>query len=297
MTKGIKTLTDGFTAFFTQTKAKTKDGAAFAGVLEDLRPTFEGLKTNVEELLKTLTPMLGVLAEAGKLLLQIAGNPIVGYLAKLLAIALPLNAAFRAFNIVVATVKARLLVLKGAIAVNNAAALTGKARFIAYKNAIKLTGGASVGAAAKINALGLAIKAAIGATVVGGIVLGLSFLIEKLISLGQHMDAVREKAANTAQEIRSMGMTEAVMKERETQAALSVLDTLERRGGRYEVQMAVKYALASANEIETLEKAGIPVQRTIFGEGNIMGSDISLRQQHQGILAEATYRQRVIKRR
>ena len=66
MTKGIKTLTDGFTAFFTQTKAKTKDGAAFAGVLEDLRPTFEGLKTNVEELLKTLTPMLGVLAEAGK---------------------------------------------------------------------------------------------------------------------------------------------------------------------------------------------------------------------------------------
>ena len=297
MTKGIKTLTDGFTAFFTQTKAKTKDGAAFAGVLEDLRPTFEGLKTNVEELLKTLTPMLGVLAEAGKLLLQIAGNPIVGYLAKLLAIALPLNAAFRAFNIVIATVKARLLVLKGAIAVNNAAALTGRARFNAYKDAIKLTGGASVGAAAKIKSLGIAIKAAIGATVVGGIVLGLSFLIEKLISLGQHMDAVREKAANAAQEIRSMGMTEAVMKERETRAALSVLDTLEQRGGRYESADGSEVRTrVSKQEIKTLEKAGIPVQRTIFGEGNIMGSDIeSLRQQQQGILAEATYRQRVIK--
>ena len=83
VTKGIKTLTDGFT-FFTQTKAKTKDGAAFAGVLEDLRPTFEA-KTNVEELLKTLTPMLGVLAEAGDCCADCRQR--IGYLAKLLGAA------------------------------------------------------------------------------------------------------------------------------------------------------------------------------------------------------------------
>jgi tape measure domain-containing protein len=88
---GIKTLTDGLNSFFTGAAAKTSGGFAIATELEKLRPTFDGIQKNAAQVGKQLLELAKVALEVGKVFLQIAGNPIVGYLARLYLIFLPLN--------------------------------------------------------------------------------------------------------------------------------------------------------------------------------------------------------------
>jgi tape measure domain-containing protein len=94
LTSGIKTIADGFNAFFTETQAKTTGGMAFAKELEALRPTFEGIQTNLTALIPSFKLFGGVLLNVAKLLATVAGNPITGFLLKVYANVLLVNTVF-----------------------------------------------------------------------------------------------------------------------------------------------------------------------------------------------------------
>jgi tape measure domain-containing protein len=94
MTAGIKTVTDGFNAFFSGQAAQTAQGSAFAKQLSELRPTFDGITANIKALVPSFQLFGGVLLNAAKVLAMIAGNPITGFLAKVYVNALLVNAAF-----------------------------------------------------------------------------------------------------------------------------------------------------------------------------------------------------------
>ena len=274
LTGGIKTLTDGFTAFFTQTAAKTKDGAAFAAVLEDLRPSFEGIKENVIEVTTVLKPMFAALGSVAQKLIEIAGNPVVGYLAKMLAILLPLNAAYRAIMTTIALVKAKMLLLKTAIVLTNAASATGVAKFKLLRIAITLMGGASGKTAIKVRALGVAMKAALGSTVIGGILVGIGLLIEKMISLRAKMDDVKRAAQEASASIASMGRAEAVQTRNQGEADLVTLRGMRARGGPTQASMVA----ASDAERAALERAGVAPTKfrdRANGGGEAQGTTVS----------------------
>lgn len=94
LTNGIKTITDGFNAFFQGVSAKTAGGQAFAAQLESLRPAFEGILNNVKQLLPSLQLFGNALLSVSKLFILIAGNPVTGFLLKVYANVLLLNTAF-----------------------------------------------------------------------------------------------------------------------------------------------------------------------------------------------------------
>jgi tape measure domain-containing protein len=94
LTSGIKTITDGFNAFFTGTQAKTAGGMAFAKELEALRPTFEGIQANLAALIPSFQLFGGVLLNVAKFLATVAGNPITGFLLKVYTNVLLVNTVF-----------------------------------------------------------------------------------------------------------------------------------------------------------------------------------------------------------
>jgi tape measure domain-containing protein len=94
LTSGIKTVTDGFNAFFTGTQAKTAGGMAFAKELEALRPTFEGIQANLAALIPSFQLFGGVLLNVAKFLATVAGNPITGFLLKVYTNVLLVNTVF-----------------------------------------------------------------------------------------------------------------------------------------------------------------------------------------------------------
>jgi tape measure domain-containing protein len=94
LTSGIKTVADGFNAFFTGTQAKTAGGMAFAQELERLRSTFEGLQANITALIPSFQLFGGVLLNVAKVLATVAGNPITGFLLKVYTNVLLVNTAF-----------------------------------------------------------------------------------------------------------------------------------------------------------------------------------------------------------
>jgi tape measure domain-containing protein len=94
LTSGIKTVADGFNAFFTGTQAKTAGGMAFAQELERLRPTFEGLQANITALIPSFQLFGSALLNVAKFLATVAGNPITGFLLKVYANVLLVNTAF-----------------------------------------------------------------------------------------------------------------------------------------------------------------------------------------------------------
>jgi hypothetical protein len=94
LTSGIKTVADGFNAFFTSTQAKTTGGMAFAQELERLRPTFEGLQANITALIPSFQLFGNILVDVAKILATIAGNPITGFLLKVYTNVLLVNTAF-----------------------------------------------------------------------------------------------------------------------------------------------------------------------------------------------------------
>lgn len=94
LTDGIRVAADGFTAFFQGVAAKTPQGAVFAQELERLKPALEGIGNNLRSLLPTFELFGNILLNVGKLLLAIAGNPIVGFLLKVYTNVLLVNAVF-----------------------------------------------------------------------------------------------------------------------------------------------------------------------------------------------------------
>jgi tape measure domain-containing protein len=94
LTSGIKTLTDGFNAFFTDTLAKTEGGAAFAQQLNNLKPSFEGIRANLAALIPSFQTFGQLLLSVTQFLVTLAGNPIVGFLLKVYTNILLVNTAF-----------------------------------------------------------------------------------------------------------------------------------------------------------------------------------------------------------
>ena len=176
-TKGLQTAADGLTAFFNQTMASTREGQAFADQLEGLRSAFDGIKANVQSVLLLFRSFAQALAPVAQLLVNIAGSPVVGYLLRMYAIVLPLSMAYKTLAGVLVVLKARLASVKVAMTLLNAKFVTGAAM--------------SARAALKVRALGLALKGAFGSTIVGAILLGLGFIIEKFMTMG---DKAREAA-------------------------------------------------------------------------------------------------------
>ena len=94
LTSGIKTITDGFNAFFTGTQAKTAGGMAFARELERLKPSLDGIGNNLKQLVPTFQLFGNVLLNAARALAVIVGNPITGFLLKVYANVLLVNTVF-----------------------------------------------------------------------------------------------------------------------------------------------------------------------------------------------------------
>jgi tape measure domain-containing protein len=130
---GLQTLTDGFNAFFTGQAAQTAGGNAFAEQLNNLRPSFEGIRTNLAALIPSLQTFGKLLLSVAQFLASVAGNPITGFLLKVYANVLLVNTAFTLLG-------GRILL--GLIANINAAII----RFVAFGYAINAVGIQTTGA-------------------------------------------------------------------------------------------------------------------------------------------------------
>jgi tape measure domain-containing protein len=301
LTSGIKTVSDGFTAFFTGVNAKTSGGFAIAQELEKLKPTFEGIRSNVTALLPTLQSFASTLLGLGKVFLQIAGNPFIGYLTRVYLSVLPLTIAIRALNLqaLIPLIASFLRAIPAFIAFT-AATVKGATANKALQLSMQLTGQTAGVTAAQIRTVSVALKAAFASTVVLAIVAGIGMIIEKMISLGARMDEVRKKAMGTAESIRSMSQAEA--RQAGNQAAsdvrliqgISQRQQLAGRPGRIAV---------TAQEQAALERAGVTTQSTATRGRGAAGftQSVELTQlrgaidKRQGDFREAEYRQRVEK--
>jgi tape measure domain-containing protein len=94
LTSGIKTVTDGFNAFFSGTQAKTAGGSALARQLNELKPSFDGILSNLKQLIPTFQLLGDILLGVAKAFTVIAGNPITGFLVKVYANVLLVNGVF-----------------------------------------------------------------------------------------------------------------------------------------------------------------------------------------------------------
>jgi tape measure domain-containing protein len=130
---GLQTLTDGFNAFFTGQAAQTAAGNAFAEQLNNLRPSFEGIRTNLAALIPSLQTFGKLLLSVAQFLASVAGNPITGFLLKVYANVLLVNTAFTLLG-------GRILL--GLIVNINAAII----RFVAFGYAINAVGIQTTGA-------------------------------------------------------------------------------------------------------------------------------------------------------
>jgi len=198
LTSGIKTITDGFNAFFTGTQAKTAGGMAFAQELERLKPAFEGIRANVAALMPVLQGFGKTLLEIGKVALQIAGNPLVGYLGRLYLIILPINMALGVLR-GLWTSNALQLVIFNARVANGTSTLT------AFRGMMAATGATATITAGRIRAFSIALQAAFSATAVGLVVVGLGMIAEAFMTAGARADAARQKMSQFADSVKQLG--------------------------------------------------------------------------------------------
>jgi tape measure domain-containing protein len=94
LTNGIKTVADGFKAYFTGQQAATEGGGALAAKLTELTPTFQGLAANaklIAEQLLNAAKVAGFFLETAA---KIIANPLTGWLLKVYTNVLLVNAAF-----------------------------------------------------------------------------------------------------------------------------------------------------------------------------------------------------------
>jgi tape measure domain-containing protein len=287
LTSGLKTVTDGFNAFFTGTNAKTAGGFAFAQELEKLRPTFEGLRTNAIALAQVFGEFAKVALSVGSALLQIAGNPIVGFMAKIYAIMVPLNMALGVMRGLWALNSLQLLLFNARVAM-------GVPTLSAFRGMMQATGATAAVTATSIRTAGLTLRTFFASTGVGLILVGISLLIERFMSINQALADTRAKAIGAAQAIRSMTKTEAILDERKTVSAIKLLETLQTRKRSYEGSTDVSL---TKSEASLLEDVGVPVNKGGVGGGQYMDPTMleSHKQRLETVnLAELRNRQRVI---
>lgn len=245
ISSGVKTLTDGLNAFFTGAAAKTAGGFGIAQELEKLRPAFEGLSKNVGDLAKQFLQMAGVGLEVAKVLLQIAGNPFVGYIARVYAVIVPLNLAFSVFRGLLASTALQFVIF-------NARLLTGTSTLTAFRGMMAATGQTAAATAATI-------RGAFATTGIGLVLVGLGLLIERFSTLSQRMQDVKAKALGAAQAINAMSSTEARREQQVADADVKILEKLLARPNKGQSAVSI-----SQREKDALERAGVRTGRMVI---------------------------------
>lgn len=206
MTSGIKTLTDGFNAFFTGQAAQTTGGNVLAQQLEQLRPAFDGIRNNIAQILPLLQSFGKTALSLGSILLQIAGNPFVGYLARVYLAVLPLTIAIQALNLSALIPLIRnLLAAVPAFVAFTASQLRGMSTLGSFKAATYGLGLTAAATGVKIRLLSGIIKTAFATTVIGVALLGIGMLIEKLMMAGIKADEAKQKMLQFADSVKQAG--------------------------------------------------------------------------------------------
>lgn len=252
LSSGIKTLTDGFNAFFNSTAAKTAGGFAIAQELERLKPAFEGIRANAGQVVQTLGQLARIGLEIGKIFLQIAGNPLVGYLAKLYAIALPINMMLGVMRGLWIANSVQLLLF-------NARVASGTSVLSAFRAMMATTGATASVTAGTIRTAGLTLRTFFAATGVGLVVAGISVLIERFMAMNQALADTKDKALGAAQAIRIMSSTEARRESQVAEADVKVLQRLLARPNKGQGAVAI-----SQQEKEALGRAGVRTGRMVL---------------------------------
>ena len=206
MTSGIKTLTDGFNAFFTGQAAQTTSGNVLAQQLEQLRPAFDGIRNNITQILPLLQSFGKTALSLGSILLQIAGNPFVGYLARVYLAVLPLTIAIQALNLSALIPLIRnLLAAVPAFVAFTVSQLRGMSTLGSFKAATYGLGLTAAATGVKIRLLSGIIKTAFATTVIGVALLGIGMLIEKLMMAGFKADEAKQKMLQFADSVKQAG--------------------------------------------------------------------------------------------
>ena len=305
LTNGIKQVTDGINAFFTNTDAKTAGGFALSQELDKLRPAFQGIQQNVQQVIPVLQQFGKIALQVAQTLLQIAGNPFVGYLARVYLSVLPLTLAIQALNLraLVPMIASFARAIPAFIAFN-AAAIQGATTNKALQMAMYTTGQTAGVTAGQIRTVAIALKAAFASTFVLAVVGGIGMIIEKISSLNAQMERTKQGALNAAQAIRVMSQTEARQAEMQAQGDVKALQnasmqaqvsgpgsTLTRKGFvPLNQQQQEAYARAGLTPVFSIDrKTGKPVQ---LGRVELLRGAIEAR---QGVMRETQARQRTVK--
>jgi murein DD-endopeptidase MepM/ murein hydrolase activator NlpD len=207
MTSGLKAVTDGFNVFFAGQAAQTASGSAFAKQLEALRPTFEGIAANIKQILPLLQSFANTALSLGQVLLQIAGNPFVGYLARIYLSVLPLTMALRVLNLqaLIPLIASFLRAIPAFVAFNTAM-ISGTSANKGLQLAMQLTGQTASVTAGKIRLVGAALATLGTAT----ILLGIGLLIERFMMMKGAIDGVRQSTQQMLGSISGMANSGAV---------------------------------------------------------------------------------------
>jgi tape measure domain-containing protein len=192
VTGGLKTVTDGFKAFFTGQAAQTAGGSAFAKQLEGLRPTFEGIRSNITSLIPIFQNFGKILLAAGQVFLQIASNPFVGYLARVY------------LNVVALTTVINILNLRALIPfiANLARSIYS---VVAFGVQCTLAGQKAVFFDLMVRTLGTTLRTFFAATAVGIILVGIGLIAEAFVTAGARADAARQKMSQFADSVKQLG--------------------------------------------------------------------------------------------
>ena len=286
LTSGLKTVTDGFNAFLTGTNAKTAGGFAFAQELEKLRPTFEGLRTNAIALAQVFGEFAKVALSVGSALLQIAGNPIVGFMAKIYAIMVPLNMALGVMRGLWALNSLQLLLFNARVAM-------GVPTLSAFRGMMKATGATAAVTATSIRTAGLTLRTFFASTGVGLILVGISLLIELFMSMNQTLADTRAKALGAADAIRAMSQTEARQASQQYGRQAQSLKGLSREieEGKMKGKAWIE---VTKEQAEALKSAGVTasdVRGSLQVQPMLVGGAY---QKVEGLAAEARHRVRVL---
>jgi tape measure domain-containing protein len=274
LTAGIKQISDGFNAFFASTAAQTSGGFAIAQELERLRPAFDGIGQNVSALVSQLGQFARIGLEVGKVLLQIAGNPFVGYLARVYINILALTTAIQILNL------RALIPMIANFARSTYALITFTVQCIRAGQAVQVTG--------------LMLRTFFATTGVGLVIVGIGLLTERFMSMNQALADTQAKALGAAQAIRSMSQTEARVEGQRIARNTRDLQNLQKSKESYKLG-GEEVVPVQGDMAKRLQEGGVGVRRDLLGRTFIPKTSVTaeiLRQ--QGLQSEAETRQRQI---
>lgn len=264
LTSGIKTVTDGFKAFFTGQAAQTAGGSVFAKQLEALRPAFEGIAANIKQILPLLQSFASTALSLGQALLQIAGNPFVGYLARIYLSVLPLTMALRVLNlqVLIPLIGSFLRAIPAFISFN-AAMMSGVGTNRALIATMQLTGQTAGVTAGRIRLVSAAL-ATLGST---AILAGIGLLVERFLMMKGAIDGVRQSTQQMLGSISGMANSGAVKELK------NVGQDLQKQRGTFEELRSFVSGGAIAGGKERLTEAGAKKFEEV-GMGSFVKKDV-----------------------